>query len=447
MLKSIAIKGLFGRFDYEIELKNGGITIITGPNGFGKSTILKIINAFKNGGLYQLIGFSYQTLLMTFDNNQQFELKKSSEEISINEIKFHIPSFNNKKSARKRGLPSYIERIGPNEYIDLRTRERMLINDSRLRIRGDMYNFDTDDDFFFDIMDECSTRDNNLAEKELNKIKSVIAVMKKVRSYMPEVKLIKEQRLIEENREPQNEFEYSDRAPKIIQVIDRIPNDIKKEIESVLNAHSILSNQLDSSYPTKLFSSSEGITQVEYSEKLKELTNNQKNLNKYELAEISNISSVPFNPNYATALKIYFDDSKTKYSVFEPLVKKLETFLSLVNGKLYFKEIFITKKSGMIVRDIESKKELSLNQLSSGEQQIIVLYYDLIFGATGKLFLLIDEPEISLHISWQKELLDDFKRILEIKKKEINIVIATHSPQVINENWDLQIDLGMKYGN
>ena len=46
MLSRIVYKKLFGIFDYQIELKDGGVTIITGPNGFGKSTILRSIDAF-----------------------------------------------------------------------------------------------------------------------------------------------------------------------------------------------------------------------------------------------------------------------------------------------------------------------------------------------------------------------------------------------------------------
>lgn len=45
---------------------------------------------------------------------------------------------------------------------------------------------------------------------------------------------------------------------------------------------------------------------------------------------------------------------------------------------------------------------LSLEQLSSGEKQEIVLFYELIFETDSQLLLLIDEPEISLHIMWQK---------------------------------------------
>ena len=46
MLNKIIYSKLFGIFDYNIQLKKEGVTIITGPNGFGKSTILKSINAF-----------------------------------------------------------------------------------------------------------------------------------------------------------------------------------------------------------------------------------------------------------------------------------------------------------------------------------------------------------------------------------------------------------------
>ena len=50
MIKKIHIEKLFSRFDYDISI-NQGITIITGPNGFGKSTILRIVNAISKGNI------------------------------------------------------------------------------------------------------------------------------------------------------------------------------------------------------------------------------------------------------------------------------------------------------------------------------------------------------------------------------------------------------------
>src|SRR5690606_12264460 len=104
------------------------------------------------------------------------------------------------------------------------------------------------------------------------------------------------------------------------------------------------------------------------------------------------------------------------------------------------KRILISKNFGLKVLD-DNDNHLELIQLSSGEQEILVLFYQLIFETTEKL-LLIDEPEISLNIAWQKELLEDFKKIVQVKNGDVNIVISTHSPQIISNNWGIQIDLG-----
>ena len=55
MIKRITMNNLFGRFCYDITLKDGGVTIITGPNGFGKSTILKVIDALSSMNFYFFI--------------------------------------------------------------------------------------------------------------------------------------------------------------------------------------------------------------------------------------------------------------------------------------------------------------------------------------------------------------------------------------------------------
>ena len=110
-----------------------------------------------------------------------------------------------------------------------------------------------------------------------------------------------------------------------------------------------------------------------------------------------------------------------------------------------FKHISISRDSGFYIVDNDNpKKTLDLSQLSSGEKQDIVLFYDLIFSTKEKLLLLIDEPEISLHISWQKKFLDD---LLEVSKhSNVQVIVATHSPQIVSNHMDIQIDLGELYG-
>ena len=63
----------------------------------------------------------------------------------------------------------------------------------------------------------------------------------------------------------------------------------------------------------------------------------------------------------------------------------------------------------------------------------------LIFNIKKGSLILIDEPEISLHVVWQQQFLSDLKKIMDINKS--NVIIATHSPQIINNDWNKVVDL------
>ena len=53
--------------------------------------------------------------------------------------------------------------------------------------------------------------------------------------------------------------------------------------------------------------------------------------------------------------------------------------------------------------------------------------------------VLVDEPEISLHIVWQRLYLDFVRRITDITGS--GFIVATHSPQLIHTSWDCTVDL------
>jgi len=53
--------------------------------------------------------------------------------------------------------------------------------------------------------------------------------------------------------------------------------------------------------------------------------------------------------------------------------------------------------------------------------------------------LLIDEPENSLHVAWQKTVVDDMKKIADIKR--LQIIIATHSPSIVSKGFSMTKDL------
>ncbi|MEC4851793.1 MAG: AAA family ATPase, partial [Jaaginema sp. PMC 1079.18] len=88
---------------------------------------------------------------------------------------------------------------------------------------------------------------------------------------------------------------------------------------------------------------------------------------------------------------------------------------------------------------LTNSKQLLPTELSSGEQHELVLLYELLFKVEPNSLVLIDEPELSLHVGWQVQFLKDLQEI--VKLANLDILMATHSPDIIQDRWDLTVEL------
>lgn len=416
MLSRIVYKKLFGIFDYQIELKEGGVTIITGPNGFGKSTILKSINAFYSLDIMFFSRLDYEKISF-FSNidDKPISIEKKDQEIIINGLVINVNDLQDEIIRRLRR--SYYYRIDESKWIDRRTDE-IISKDDIIQ----------------------SYIQSNYIDEEIG-IPNIefVKLREKVKNYSGETKFIREQRLIRERVHGRNERQT-------VNVIDELPEQFKKKINIVSSIYSSEANKLDSSYPNRLFETKKGITKEEYTDYLKYMNEKFEKLNKYNISDIKILGKqVKFLEEHSKALKVYFSDFEKKYKVFEELIEQLDLFTDIINSRLKFKDIRISRDEGIVVFKSNTDEQIRLDQLSSGEKQEIILFYELIFESDKNIHLLIDEPEISLHIEWQLRFLDDLLRIAE--KKKFKVTVATHSPQIINNHWDIQIDLGEMYGN
>ena len=113
--------------------------------------------------------------------------------------------------------------------------------------------------------------------------------------------------------------------------------------------------------------------------------------------------------------------------------------MRIINSRFLFKKLSINRDTGFNFVSTKNGQPIDLNKLSSGEQHMLILFYQLLFKYSSQTLLLIDEPEISLHISWQKRFIEDLQQILKLNSMEI--LIATHSPSIIGKNWGLTVDL------
>ena len=70
-------------------------------------------------------------------------------------------------------------------------------------------------------------------------------------------------------------------------------------------------------------------------------------------------------------------------------------------------------------------------QLSSGEKQILVILLTVLVEDNQPYVLFMDEPEVSLHLEWQKRLVD---LCLELNPN-VQIILTTHSPAIVMNGW------------
>jgi len=116
----------------------------------------------------------------------------------------------------------------------------------------------------------------------------------------------------------------------------------------------------------------------------------------------------------------------------------MSLFKEIINKQFSNKSIEVKKSKGFVFK-FKNGKVLTPEKLSSGEQHEVIINYELLFKTEENSIILIDEPEISLHIMWQEEIITNLLRIAELNK--LNIIVATHSPQIIDDRWDLTVDL------
>ncbi|WP_420191663.1 AAA family ATPase, partial [Morganella morganii] len=105
------------------------------------------------------------------------------------------------------------------------------------------------------------------------------------------------------------------------------------------------------------------------------------------------------------------------------------------------KRLVIRKVKGIYTFDTVDKfcnKSIRIENLSSGERQLLYILSRVANTKDKQAFLLMDEPEISLHLNWQEKLISSIKKL----NKNCQIVIVTHSPAIVMDGYmDAYVDM------
>ena len=128
-------------------------------------------------------------------------------------------------------------------------------------------------------------------------------------------------------------------------------------------------------------------------------------------------------------MRPYHYDNET-----ERVKKRIHDFFALIND--FFvetnKEINFERDLNKLVFYDKQQNIISLEMLSAGEKQLLLILLSVFLMDEKPSVLLMDEPELSLHIAWQEKLISALRKL----NPNCQIILTTHSPSIFALGWE-----------
>jgi ABC-type cobalamin/Fe3+-siderophores transport system ATPase subunit len=141
-----------------------------------------------------------------------------------------------------------------------------------------------------------------------------------------------------------------------------------------------------------------------------------------------------------TVLSTYANFLTSRAQARDLIAERLLAFEQVMNEFLEDKKVQVHAASGLLITT--NGTSLAEHQLSSGERQLLYLMVAALTTRRKGTVIAIDEPELSMHIRWQKKLVSNL--ISCASRAAPQFILATHSPDVATQYSEYMIELSMK---
>lgn len=403
IIKKVHIHRLWDYKDIDCSL-NEDVNILIGTNGTSKTTFLQVVEAILNADLLAIsdIHFEYVKIEIITDGIEHTILVNRMLEDEISPMfRYQIDQENaiDIMLSDYRGYYSKLRLSSRSAYTFLKERLEKLIQISWLSITR------------VDDKEDRRTEEADV-DRKLNKL------MRKIVSFRLELETQVNDRTKKFNEDIVSLLLYN-------QNIDALPNN---KMYSIIKSFSEedLRQELHKTFSFfgKAREHSEDINlHVMRIQRLKKIMEDKE---KFSAEDILSFSLLNRTARMLTISQEYQSD---RAQIIEPIKKYIEIIASFTKDKIIEFNgkgelcIYLKSKNS---NSIQEKKGIAISSLSSGEKQLLILLTETLLQQKEPFVYIADEPELSLHIEWQRNLISSIRTL----NPNAQIIFATHAPEI-----------------
>lgn len=423
LISGLRISGLFGRYDYEVEFPRNPVDgevskvgIVYGDNGTGKTTILKLLFHLLSpsdgrGHRSALARIPFSGFTVFFSNRLKISVDRKPKDKSG---PYEITRF-------RPGLPTLTGRVSLDQDGDVTPRT---ITPAVNKILDEIARLKTP---IFFLRDDRRLQSDEISDEPVREIvERTIYGERHIRRIRhvegdPQTRLLKEildrtmtwlrRQLIEQSSRGEVEAQ---------QIYGKIANQMAK-----------LKMPGDQDYKRESRRLKKALSELERKSRQLAHYGLVSKINVRQMVESLTAAKKDALPFTVEVVRSFIEGQQARLEALHELSARIERFVGILNGFLIDKHIEIKVGEGIQILT-DDHILLEPGCLSSGEKQLLLLLCNVLMSSDSRSLFLIDEPELSLNVKWQRKLIDS---VLSITSgSQCQFLLATHSIELITKH-------------
>lgn len=426
IIKDVEVKGFWGRTGASASFFTD-VTIFIGLNGTGKTTFINLISAVLTVDLFQLSSLQFEEITINLiEPNKKYKRKitvVNSQEpssafnaYSIYEYKVGTrtytvsltPDARLRKPLSEKESLRYLSPDTRREYMSLKREISSLVEISQISV----YRQVTSESFEGDPRQRATAVDERLQQ-----------LFERFSRYQLKLETQLNERSTRFQQEALGSLLYNEEFDEFdshrLQDISEM--DLETQGDRLSSAFKELGIQGKSEQITK------------HIDKLRDALKGLKESPKR--VSVNNVFALPLIYRTNRIIDLLNKSEEDKKKIIEPR----QRFFDILRSFMTNKKFQYDNKFGALFFSLDGVAEDTFiwSSLSSGEKQLLIQFMEVVLQEGKSLIFIADEPELSLHVTWQEKLLKALRDLNE----NAQLIVATHSPDIVAEFSENVIDM------